>query len=115
MKIVGLISGGKDSIFNLIKCIEEGHELVALANLYPVDTDELDSFMYQSVGHEVIELIAQAIDKPLYRQPIKGKAKNQDLKYGDLIDTGDEVEDLYELLKIVKVSILIFIFRDIFN
>jgi diphthine-ammonia ligase len=46
MKIVGLISGGKDSIFNLIKCIEEGHELVALANLYPVDTDELDSFMY---------------------------------------------------------------------
>lgn len=33
-KIVALISGGKDSIFNILKCIQNGHELVALANLY---------------------------------------------------------------------------------
>jgi diphthine-ammonia ligase len=35
MKFVALISGGKDSIFNILKCIEEGHELVALVNLHP--------------------------------------------------------------------------------
>lgn len=35
MKFVALISGGKDSIFNIIKCIENGHELVLLINLYP--------------------------------------------------------------------------------
>jgi diphthamide synthase (EF-2-diphthine--ammonia ligase) len=35
MKFVALISGGKDSIFNIIKCIENGHELIALINLYP--------------------------------------------------------------------------------
>lgn len=105
MKFVGLISGGKDSIFNIIKCVEAGHELVALANLYPVDSDELNSYMYQSVGHEIIELIGQAMDKPLYRRPISGKPKILDLEYGDNIDTEDEVEDMYELLKEVKVRV----------
>lgn len=35
MKVVGLISGGKDSCFNLMKCVQYGHSIVALANLYP--------------------------------------------------------------------------------
>lgn len=35
MKFVALISGGKDSVFNIIKCLQNGHELVALINLYP--------------------------------------------------------------------------------
>ena len=35
MKVVGLISGGKDSIHNLLHCIALGHEVVALANLRP--------------------------------------------------------------------------------
>lgn len=103
MKIVGLISGGKDSIFNLVKCVQQGHEIVALANLYPEETDELDSYMYQSVGHEIIGLIAEAMQKPLYRRPIKGKPKVVDLEYGEKIDEEDEVEDLFELLKTVKV------------
>lgn len=103
MKIVGLISGGKDSIFNLVKCVQLGYEIVALANLYPVDTDELDSYMYQSVGHEMIDIIAEAMQKPLYRRAIKGKPKVVELEYGQNIDQEDEVEDLYELLKTVKV------------
>jgi diphthine-ammonia ligase len=36
MKVVALISGGKDSCFNIMQCIAAGHEIVALANLYPV-------------------------------------------------------------------------------
>lgn len=104
MKFVGLISGGKDSIFNIIKCMEKGHELVCLANLYPEEGGELDSYMYQSVGAEVIQLVGQAIDKPLYRRPIVGKPKVQTLGYGEEIDGGDEVEDLYELLKEIKVK-----------
>lgn len=68
MKFVALISGGKDSIFNIIQCIKNGHELVALGNLYPVGSDELDSYMYQSVGQEVIELVAECLDKPIYRR-----------------------------------------------
>jgi len=38
MKFAALISGGKDSIFNIIKCIENKHSLVALINLYPAGT-----------------------------------------------------------------------------
>lgn len=36
MKVVALVSGGKDSCFNMMQCIAAGHDIVALANLYPV-------------------------------------------------------------------------------
>jgi Predicted ATPases of PP-loop superfamily len=80
MKFVALISGGKDSIFNIMKCIENGHELVALVNLHPKSKSltinihkkalgtELDSYMYQSVGSENIEKIAECLGKPLFRR-----------------------------------------------
>jgi diphthine-ammonia ligase len=34
-KVIGLVSGGKDSTFNLLHCLVNGHELVALATLTP--------------------------------------------------------------------------------
>lgn len=37
MRVVALISGGKDSCFNMMQCIAAGHEIVALANLYPFE------------------------------------------------------------------------------
>ena len=49
MKFVGLISGGKDSIFNLVQCVGYGHELVCTANLHPpedLENKEMDSFMF---------------------------------------------------------------------
>ena len=45
-KYVSLISGGKDSIFNTMKCAAHGHELLCVANLYPEEQKESDSFMY---------------------------------------------------------------------
>lgn len=35
MRVVGLISGGKDSCYNLIQCVAAGHTIEALANLAP--------------------------------------------------------------------------------
>ncbi|KAK0158772.1 hypothetical protein PV328_009726 [Microctonus aethiopoides] len=96
MRVVGLISGGKDSIFNLMQCIAAGHEIVALANLYPVGKDELDSFMYQTVGHQGIEYIGKAIGLPLYREPTFGRSCMREKYYSPTKD--DEVEDLYRLL-----------------
>ncbi len=46
MKFLALISGGKDSIFNILKCIEEGHELVALVNLHPKGEEILLQILY---------------------------------------------------------------------
>ena len=37
MKYVGLLSGGKDSCFNLLHCERNRHELVAVASLGPPD------------------------------------------------------------------------------
>ncbi|KAK6620281.1 hypothetical protein RUM44_006682 [Polyplax serrata] len=105
MKLVALISGGKDSIFNMLQCIAAGHEIVALANIEPESKDELDSYMYQSVGHQVISLIASALELPIYRQKTKGKAHCKKKVY---VQTNcDEVEDLMELLKKVKNDFMI--------
>lgn len=64
--------------------------------------DELDSYMYQSVGHEMIDLFAQAMELPLYRAEIQGDARTTEKDYQQPVQ-GDEVEDLYELLLKVKV------------
>ena len=74
MRVVALVSGGKDSCFSMLKCVENGHEIVALANLHPKDKtkNELDSYMYQTVGHQAIEYYAEAMGLPLFRGEIKG-------------------------------------------
>ncbi|XP_008217510.1 diphthine--ammonia ligase [Nasonia vitripennis] len=100
MKVVALISGGKDSCFNMMQCIAAGHDIVALANLYPVGKDELDSYMFQTVGHQGVEFMGEAMGLPLYREPTFGKSKMQEKHY--LPTEDDEVEDLYRLLKKVK-------------
>ncbi|XP_014218144.1 diphthine--ammonia ligase [Copidosoma floridanum] len=100
MKVAALISGGKDSCFSMMQCIAAGHEIVALANLYPVGKDELDSFMFQTVGHQGVEFIGEAMGLPLYREPTSGESKMQEKNY--LPTEDDEVEDLYRLIKRVK-------------
>lgn len=104
MKFVALISGGKDSFYNIMQCMKNGHTLLALANLHPHDSsvNELDSFMFQTVGHDIIEYYRQCIDGdiPLYRRSITGGSSNVALEYE--VTSDDEIEDLYELLKLVK-------------
>lgn len=100
MRVVALISGGKDSCFNMMQCIAAGHEVVALANLYPVGKDELDSFMFQTVGYQGIEYIAEATGLPLYREGTSGQSKMQEKHYYPT--ENDEVEDLFRLLNTVK-------------
>ncbi|XP_009565556.2 diphthine--ammonia ligase isoform X2 [Cuculus canorus] len=104
MRVVALISGGKDSCYNMMQCVAAGHQIVALANLRPAkntgQTDELDSYMYQTVGHHAVDLYADALDLPLYRGFIKGTSVNTGRVYTTCQE--DEVEDLYHLLKLVK-------------
>ncbi|KAI0874502.1 hypothetical protein GGS24DRAFT_339114 [Hypoxylon argillaceum] len=48
------------------------------------DTDgetDLNSFMYQTVGHQIIPLYAQATGLPLHRRPIVGTAVHHGLSY----------------------------------
>ena len=70
--------------------------------------EELDSYLYQTVGQDAIEFVAEALDVPLYRRIISGVAIEQGSEYGARTGTdsgvaGDETEDLYRLLLEVKV------------
>jgi diphthine-ammonia ligase len=106
MKFVALLSGGKDSVFCIEKCMEYGHELVCVANLYPpVDPDrngdEINSYMYQSAAFSAIPMQAECLGVPLVRREILGQAHLQTLNYE--VTSDDETEDLYELLRDVLV------------
>jgi diphthine-ammonia ligase len=92
--VIALISGGKDSFYSILHCVQNGHKVVALGNLYPPapptkshpeslakneeaekeGEQDLNSFMYQTVGHTVIPLYEEALGIPLYRQQIIGSA-----------------------------------------
>ncbi|KAK1082944.1 hypothetical protein LTR33_003571 [Friedmanniomyces endolithicus] len=111
LKVVALISGGKDSLFSILHCIANGHQVVALANLHPPlasdgsAVEDTDSFMYQTIGHAVIPLFEAALGLPLYRQEIVGTAVNQSRHYG-YVEAGrsgdlDETESLVPLLMTV--------------
>ncbi|KAM4690076.1 diphthine--ammonia ligase [Rhinophrynus dorsalis] len=102
MRVVALISGGKDSCYNMMQCVSAGHQIVALANLRPPESaeDELDSYMYQTVGHHALELYAEAMGLPLYRATLQGTSLDTGRAYTP--QDGDEVEDLYRLLSLVK-------------
>ncbi|KAH7417313.1 ATP binding L-PSP endoribonuclease family protein-like protein [Cadophora sp. MPI-SDFR-AT-0126] len=103
LQVIALISGGKDSFFSLLHCIQNGHQVVALGNLFPappasaIDERDLNSFMYQTVGHTVIPLYEQALGIPLYRQQIVGSAVQTGTSYGYADE--DETESLVPLLK----------------
>jgi len=112
MKVCALLSGGKDSVYTLHAAVVEGHLPVALASLVPArGLDELDSFMYQTVGSSGLATLAAALALPLVTHTIAGTARNQRAEYGSRHtaaattpdEHGDETEDLYDLLVKVKV------------
>ena len=72
-RVIALISGGKDSCYSMLQCVAAGHEIVGLANLRPESEkeNELDSYMYQTVGHQAIDLYAEAMDLPLFRGTLR--------------------------------------------
>ena len=112
LNVIGLISGGKDSFFSLLHCIANGHKVVALANVYPAPQpnpsqviEDAESYMYQTIGHQIIPLYSQALDLPLYREPIRGNAVNSGLDYkppAKESNLQDETESLIPLLARVK-------------
>ncbi|KIW71981.1 hypothetical protein PV04_00206 [Phialophora macrospora] len=119
LNVIALISGGKDSLFSILHCLENGHKVVALANLYPKPSEgseveespsddqndsegeDLNSFMYQTVGHSVIPLYSECLGTPLYRREITGSAVQTGRYYdaGHLGSSADETEDLVPLLR----------------
>lgn len=59
--------------------------------------------MFQTVGHQAIDLYADAMDLPLFRGDIKGSSVNTESNYEKTQD--DEVEDLLDLLVKIQKSV----------
>ncbi len=82
---------------------------------YEPVSEELDSYLYQTVGQDAIEFVGRALDVPLYRRVIAGAAVEQGGEYGGRDPSksggihGDETEDLYELLLTVKVLTILIV------
>ncbi|MCJ1225713.1 hypothetical protein MMC12_002362 [Toensbergia leucococca] len=120
MDVIALISGGKDSVFSILHCLANGHRVVALANLYPpgvseassLGPEDLNSYMYQTVGHKLIPLFSTTLGIPLYREEISGSAVNAEKDYMptslplSLSSTPmfDETESLLSLLRRVLAA-----------
>ena len=139
LNVIALVSGGKDSFYSILHCIQNKHKVVALGNLYPLapqakpqpkenadneetsedEEQDLNSFMYQTVGHTVIPLYEAALEIPLYRQQITGSAIQTGTSYshptvpaaaGLLSETEsqaeneDETESLIPLLERIKAK-----------
>lgn len=109
MKVIALLSGGKDSILALLMAYRYHHEPIVVANISPSvsiqaeDDHEVDSYMYQTVGHEAVEDLVQCLGLPLRRATVeKHRAVDQTLHYTEHYSEQDEVEDLYRLLKSIK-------------
>lgn len=98
MRFVSLLGGGKDSYYALLSSLRLGHELICLAALY--SPHPRDSRLFHSSSLQAIQGISQALSKPLVSSPLLGEPLCTDLVYTKT--AGDEVEDLYELLTIVK-------------
>lgn len=83
--------------------MKQGHEIVALATLCPplAGKDELDSYMWQSIGvAQGTTAIAAAIGLPLYRQTI---STSSDEEHSAKQDEND-MDDLHQLLSKVKAE-----------
>lgn len=116
LKVIALISGGKDSFFSLAHCLANGHQIVALGNLYPAlhmqDTqyhhgssgwdDDTESFMYQTAGHNLIPLYAKALEIPLFREEILEPPNDVSRIYQTSSKGVDEVDSLKRLLMKIK-------------
>ena len=43
MDLIGLVSGGKDSIYALLEAVRLGHRIACVANLYPAGAADADA------------------------------------------------------------------------
>lgn len=102
MDFVGLVSGGKDSVYSICKLIDEGYNLVGLIHM-SANSTYADSYMYQTVGSEVSINLDRCFGVPLFVYKTGCNAVDQNLFYNPC--ETDEVEDLYLAIKDVQSKI----------
>lgn len=89
-------------MYTICKMLDEGHTLVGILHMRSVG-EYSDSYMFQTVGSEIAELIGQCLECPLFIHSTRCIPSNKMLDYSPT--DGDEVEDLFDALKHVLESV----------
>lgn len=107
MRFAALISGGKDSCYNIFQSMQQGHVLVCLIHLIPPESgtalEESNSFMYQTAGSGVVSAYAECFGVEIFQYVITGSSLRTSLEYV-YEEIGDEVEDLYQAILTAKTK-----------
>ncbi|HEC95111.1 MAG TPA: TIGR00289 family protein [Thermoplasmatales archaeon] len=88
MKVVALVSGGKDSIYATYVAIQYGWEVTHLITMIPATKD---SWMFHGINLHLMPLIAENMSIPLLTKHTKGEKEK-------------ELDDLEEVLRERKVE-----------
>lgn len=99
MKFLALISGGKDSIYAIQVLLRKGHKCVGLLYM-SYEKEYVDSYMYQTVGKEIVLNFGKCLNLPLFVYETKCKTINKELNYEK--ENSDEVEELFFALSDIK-------------
>ncbi len=95
MKIAALFTGGKDSTYSAFLSSKE-NELVCLMNM---SSENNDSYMFHTVGSNLLSMQAEAMDLPLEVYRTKGE-KEEELK--DLKDFIEKIKGKYGIEGVVS-------------
>lgn len=76
MKVAALISGGKDSVYAILKEIEKGDEVTCLISILP---DNEESYMFHAYNTRFVSLISESMGIPLITRKSNG-VKEEELK-----------------------------------
>ncbi|KAH9386996.1 diphthine-ammonia ligase [Nematocida major] len=95
MQFIALVSGGKDSIYNMQMAMQDGHIPVCLLNMkMPA---ERDSFMFQYAGNNLLPGISECLNLPLHQKETSGLSKERGIEYK--VTENDEIEDLFSAIR----------------
>lgn len=111
MKIAALVSGGKDSVFAVLKMIEDGHDVVCFVCLVP---DNKESYMFHAVNTDLVPLISEACGIPLFCRTTSGvkEAELEEMKaalgeamavYGAAGVCSGAIESEYQRSRVEKI------------
>lgn len=85
MRVVALISGGKDSMLAAHKVAEE-HELTGLLGIIPARSD---SYMFHTVNLHMLDVIAECMELPITKIDVSGEEELEVTELAEKLDSID--------------------------
>ena|SRR6476646_5264800 len=100
VRVSTLFSGGKDSTFSIYKAIENGHDVVCLTTMHPVQDDSL---LFHYPNSWLTPYLAEAMQIPTIGFTIRGRSKEDE--FNALDKAIGQVKSIYDIQGVVHGGI----------